>query len=51
MGCSEYCGCTETECQNKWNNQSSEKLDSDDSEDKSDTDDECQYESSDEKWK
>ena len=49
MGCSEYCSFTETECQNKWNKQSSEKLDSDDSQDKSDTDDECQYESSDEK--
>ena len=48
MGCSKFCGCAETDCQNKWNQQSSKELDNDDSQDDSDTDDECQYESGDE---
>ena len=48
MGCSELCGCPETDCQNKWNHLSSEQSDNDDSEDESGNDDECQYESSDE---
>ena len=48
MGCSKFCSCEETDCQNKWNQQSSEESDNDYSEGDSDTDDECRYESSDE---
>ena len=47
MRCSEFRGYTETDCLNKWNQQTSEDSDNDNSEDESDTDDEYQYESSD----
>ena len=48
---SKFYGCAETDCQNKWNQSSSEESDNDDSKDGSDSNDECQYESSDEEWK
>ena len=51
MGFSEFCGCAEINCQNKWYQQINEELDDDHSEDESDIVDECQYECSDEEWK